>query len=79
MFVESFTKIADLMPPKMPQASAMPKRVTPSVMPGNPIKGLRGLTGAPAMLPFGRPINRFGTTARKGLVSRTAAIRGVRI
>lgn len=53
-----------------------PTRITPSMLPGNPVNGLRGLTGAPAQMPFQRAMNRFGTTARKGLVSRTAASRG---
>lgn len=42
-------------------------------------KWLGSVTGKPDIKPFGRPINQFGTTARKGLVSRTAAIRGSKI
>ena len=41
-----------------------PTRVTPTTRPGNPVHGLRGLTGAPAMLPFGAPLRRFGSTSR---------------
>lgn len=70
----SFKKVANLMPPKMPQASAKPARITPTTPPNNPVFGM-----GQKKQPFGAPLNRFGTTARKGLVSRTAAIKGIKI
>lgn len=54
-----------------------PGRITPSVRPGNPVKGLESLTGASASETFGRPISKFTNTPRKGLMAMTR-VRGSR-
>lgn len=77
MFTKNFLKTAMTLK-KAPLASSKPLRVTPTIKPGNPVFGLKGLTGAGSAT-FNNPVNRFGTTARKGLVSRTSAVRGIKI
>ena len=78
MFFKSFCKVAFGIP--RPRGMKIP---TPKIgslpTPGNPVHDLKGLTGARATTPFSNPVNKFGTTARKGLVSRTSSIRGIKI
>lgn len=46
--------------PKMARHRPIPPRprVTPTMKPGNPPRGLKGLTGAPAQHPYNKPIAR---------------------
>lgn len=85
MFFQGFEKTAfhapKLTAPKggaissMHAASSVPNRVGAAFQPGSPVKGLKSVTGAPAQATFGRPLSRFGTYHRRGLVSRTAVSR----
>lgn len=55
-------------------SSQVPARVT-----GNPMiapQGLRAVTGAPAIRPFGRSISNFGNKPRKSLAPLSGARRG---
>lgn len=58
---------------------AVPTRVTPTMSPGNPVHGLKGLTGATAQAPFAQALGTFGRQSKKGIVSRTGALRGIKI
>jgi hypothetical protein len=85
MFTAGFSKIAaglKLPGTKLPgpvggmKALSKPTRITPTMRPGNPVFGQQGMTGTPAQAPFARIQTNFGTSPRKGLVSRTAVSRG---
>jgi hypothetical protein len=58
MFTHGFTK-----------AAFTASRVTPTTRPGNPLMGgnkggLKSITGASAIEPFGRPLHQFGTKSQ---------------
>jgi hypothetical protein len=50
------------------KSMSKPSRVTNTIRPGNPVRGLNGLTGAPEMEIFGRPVGKFAKRFKKALV-----------
>jgi len=70
MFHRFFKTAFSLM--NQPKALPHAARVTPTIAPLNPAYGMNLKKKVPS-------INTFGTTARKGLVSRTAAVTGTKI
>jgi hypothetical protein len=63
---KQFPKLAALKPFTMSRG-----RITPTLIPGNPVKGLKGLTGAQAATPFNKAVGRFGHKPRQALVAKS--------
>lgn len=55
---------------------ARPARVTPTMRPGDPVQGLKGLTGAEAMETFGNPLTEFGHRPKMGIKGLSTVRKG---